>query len=166
MKQNLQAGFSTSYAIAVYVSCICDPVISVRVLRLLHNNLVDYSSYVYYCDTVQLVITKLLLQVGSCTVSLSLLAGCSSNSSKDSTYSLRSSVSLPSEPVNHAVQHLRELQALTSHTKTPVLFRATTFKTFRKIFIFIRNTHILSLQITAVENRKCKVKAANLASIH
>ena len=63
MKQNLQAGFSTSYAIAVYVSCICDPVISVRVLRLLHNNLVDYSSYVYYCDTVQLVITKLLLQV-------------------------------------------------------------------------------------------------------
>ena len=25
-------------AIVVYVGCICDPVISVRVLRLLHNN--------------------------------------------------------------------------------------------------------------------------------
>ena len=30
-------------AIAFYVCCICDPVISVRVLRLLHNNSVDYS---------------------------------------------------------------------------------------------------------------------------
>ena len=30
-------------AIAVYVGCICDPVISVRILRLLHNNSVDYS---------------------------------------------------------------------------------------------------------------------------
>ena len=30
-------------AITVYVSCICDPVISVRVLHLLHNNSVDYS---------------------------------------------------------------------------------------------------------------------------
>ena len=28
-------------AIAVYVGCICDPVISVRVLHLLHNNSVD-----------------------------------------------------------------------------------------------------------------------------
>ena len=30
-------------AIAVYVGCIFDPVISVRVLRLLHKNSVDYS---------------------------------------------------------------------------------------------------------------------------
>ena len=28
-------------AIVVYVGCLCDPVISVRILRLLHNNSVD-----------------------------------------------------------------------------------------------------------------------------
>ena len=31
------------FAIAVYVGCISDPVISVRVLRLSHNNSVNYS---------------------------------------------------------------------------------------------------------------------------
>ena len=30
-------------AVAVYVGCICDPVISVRVLRLSHNNSLNYS---------------------------------------------------------------------------------------------------------------------------
>ena len=50
MKQNLQAGFSTSYAIAVYFSCICDLVISVGVLHLFHNNLVDCSWYIYCCE--------------------------------------------------------------------------------------------------------------------
>ena len=32
---------------------------------------------------------------------------CLSDSSEDSTYSLRSSASLPPGPVNHVVQHLR-----------------------------------------------------------
>ena len=34
-------------AVAVYVGCICDPVISVRVLRLSHKNSVNYSWYIY-----------------------------------------------------------------------------------------------------------------------
>ena len=46
----------------------------------------------------------------SCTVSLSLLAGCSSDSSKASTDPLGSHASLPPEPVNHADQHLRGLK--------------------------------------------------------
>ena len=31
------------YAIAVYAGCMYDPVISVRVLRLSHNNSMNYS---------------------------------------------------------------------------------------------------------------------------
>ena len=40
-------------------------------------------------------------------VHLVYFAGCSSDSSEDSTYLLRSSASLPPRPVNHAVQDLR-----------------------------------------------------------
>ena len=46
----------------------------------------------------------------SCTVILSLLVCCSSDSSKDSTYLLGSHASLPPEPVNHADQNLRGLK--------------------------------------------------------
>ena len=43
----------------------------------------------------------------ACTILLILLAGCLSDSSEDSTHSLRSSASLPPGPVNRAGQHLR-----------------------------------------------------------
>ena len=45
-----------------------------------------------------------------CMVCLAYFAGGSSDSSEDSTYSLRSSASLPPRPVNHAVQHFRGLR--------------------------------------------------------
>ena len=64
-----------------------------------------------------------------CTVSLSLLAGCSSDSSEDSTYSLRSSASLPPEPVNREVQHLRGLR------QEPVSSQASEFILFTCVII-------------------------------
>ena len=51
----------------IYVGCICDPVISVKVLRLSHNNSVNYSWCIYCCEYYKTCRyqTKLLLLVGS-----------------------------------------------------------------------------------------------------
>ena len=57
------------HAIAVYVGCICDLVISVGVLRLSYNNSVNYSWCIYcceYCTTCRYQTTATCWECGSC----------------------------------------------------------------------------------------------------
>ena len=56
-------GLDLGGAVAVYVSCICDPVISVRVLHLSHNNLMNYSWCIYYSYLALLTVSECLCTV-------------------------------------------------------------------------------------------------------
>ena len=68
-------------------------------------------------------------------VSLSLLAGCSSDSSEDSTYSLREQCNSTTEPVNRADQHLRGLKQEPGVSQAIVFMQSTCVCNMCQLFI-------------------------------